>query len=89
MNERKNSKFSDEGKPLLWIKGQNFHEIENIIVEGLNAFENKRYYIYEKGTTINRQNNSVEVGMGNLFTTLDELYPQGIRKSACILIDKR
>ena len=62
--------FLNEGKPLLWIKGQNFHEIENIIVEGLNAFENKRYYIYEKGTTINRQNNSVEVGMGNLFTTL-------------------
>ena len=32
--------FLNEGKPLLWIKGQNFHEIESIIVEGLNAFEN-------------------------------------------------
>ena len=80
--------FLNEGKPLLWIKGQNFHEIENIIVEGLNAFENKRYYIYEKGTTINRQNNSVEVGMGNLFTTLDELYPQGIRKVPIFLLIK-
>ena len=80
--------FLNEGKPLLWIKGQNFHEIENIIVEGLNAFENKRYYIYEKGTTINRQNNSVEVGMGNLFTTLDELYPQGIRKVPVFLLIK-
>ena len=80
--------FLNEGKPLLWIKGQNFHEIENIIVEGLNAFENKRYYIYEKGTTINRQNNSVEVGMGNLFTTLDELYPQGIRKIPVFLLIK-
>ena len=80
--------FLNEGKPLLWIKGQNFHEIENIIVEGLNTFENKRYYIYEKGTTINRQNNSVEVGMGNLFTTLDELYPQGIRKVPVFLLIK-
>ena len=35
--------FLNEGKPLLWIKGQNFHEIENIIVEGLNTFENKRF----------------------------------------------
>ena len=80
--------FLNEGKPLLWIKAQNFNEIENIIVEGLNAFENKRYYVYEKGTTINRQNNSVEVGMGNLFTTLDELYPQGIRKIPVFLLIK-
>ena len=36
--------FLNEGKPLLWIKGQNFHEIESIIVEGLDAFENKRDY---------------------------------------------
>ena len=82
------SKFLNEGKALLWIKTSDFKEVERAIIENLNALENKKFYIYEKGKTFNFQNESIEDGMNDLFTTLDELYPQGIRKIPVFLLIK-
>jgi len=72
------SKFLNEGKALLWIKTSDFEEVERAIIENLNTLENKKFYVYEKGKTFNFQNESIEDGMNDLFTTLDELYPQTI-----------
>ena len=58
------------------------------MIENLNSLENKKFYIYEKGKTINFLNNSIESGMDDLFNTLDELYPQGIRKIPVFLLIK-
>ena len=82
------SKFLNEGKALLWIKTSDFEEVERAIIENLNALENKKFYVYEKGKTFNFQNESMEDGMNDLFTTLDELYPQGIRKIPVFLLIK-
>jgi len=77
-----------EGKALLWIKTNDFQEVERAMIESLNSLENKKFYIYEKGKTINFLNDSIESGMDNLFNTLDELYPQGIRKIPVFLLIK-
>ena len=82
------SKFMEEGKALLWIKTNDFQEVEKAIMENLNTLENKKFYIYEKGKTINFFNDSIESGMDDLFNTLDELYPQGIRKIPVFLLIK-
>ena len=82
------SKFITEGKALLWIKTNDFQEVERAMIESLNLLENKKFYIYEKGKTINFLNDSVESGMDDLFNTLDELYPQGIRKIPVFLLIK-
>ena len=82
------SKFITEGKALLWIKTNDFQEVERAMIETLNSLENKKFYIYEKGKTINFLNDSIESGMDNLFNTLDELYPQGIRKIPVFLLIK-
>ena len=82
------SKFIIEGKALLWIKTNDFQEVERAMIETLNSLENKKFYIYEKGKTINFLNDSIESGMDNLFNTLDELYPQGIRKIPVFLLIK-
>ena len=82
------SKFITEGKVLLWIKTNDFQEVERAMIESLNLLENKKFYIYEKGKTFNFQNESIEDGMDNLFNTLDELYPQGIRKIPVFLLIK-
>ena len=82
------SKFLNEGKALLWIKTSDFGEVERAIIENTNALENKKFYVYEKGKTFNFQNESIEDGMNDLFTTLDELYPQGIRKIPVFLLIK-
>ena len=82
------SKFMEEGKALLWIKTNDFQEVERAMIESLNSLENKKFYIYEKGKTINFLNDSVESGMDDLFNTLDELYPQGIRKIPVFLLIK-
>ena len=82
------SKFITEGKALLWIKTNDFQEVERAMIESLNSLENKKFYIYEKGKTINFFNDSVESGMDDLFNTLDELYPQGIRKIPVFLLIK-
>ena len=82
------SKFMEEGKALLWIKTNDFQEVEGAMIESLNSLENKKFYIYEKGKTINFLNDSVESGMDDLFNTLDELYPQGIRKIPVFLLIK-
>ena len=82
------SKFITEGKALLWIKTNDFQEVERAMIENLNSLENKKFYIYEKGKTINFLNNSIESGMDDLFNTLDELYPQGIRKIPVFLLIK-
>ena len=82
------SKFITEGKALLWIKTNDFQEVERAMIESLNSLENKKFYIYEKGKTINFLNDSVESGMDDLYNTLDELYPQGIRKIPVFLLIK-
>ena len=82
------SKFITEGKALLWIKTNDFQEVERAMIETLNSLENKKFYIYEKGKTINFLNNSIESGMDDLYNTLDELYPQGIRKIPVFLLIK-
>ena len=66
------SKFITEGKALLWIKTNDFQEVERAMIESLNSLENKKFYIYEKGKTVNFLNNSIESGMGDLFNTLDD-----------------
>ena len=58
------------------------------MIESLNSLENKKFYIYEKGKTVNFLNDSIENGMDDLFNTLDELYPQGIRKIPVFLLIK-
>ena len=82
------SKFLNEGKALLWVKTNDFQEVEKAIIENLNALETKKFYVYEKGKTYNFQNESTENRMNDLFTTLDELYPQGIRKIPVFLLIK-
>ena len=82
------SKFITEEKALLWIKTNDFQEVERAMIETLNSLENKKFYIYEKGKTINFLNDSIESGMDDLFNTLDELYPQGIRKIPVFLLIK-
>ena len=82
------SKFITEGKALLWIKTNDFQEVERAMIESLNSLENKKFYIYEKGKTVNFLNDGVESGMDDLFNTLDELYPQGIRKIPVFLLIK-
>ena len=82
------SKFIAEGKALLWIKTNDFQEVERAMIESLNSLENKKFYIYEKGKTVNFLNDSVESGMDDLYNTLDELYPQGIRKVPVFLLIK-
>ena len=82
------SKFITEEKALLWIKTNDFQEVERAMIETLNSLENKKFYIYEKGKTINFLNDSIESGMDDLFNTLDELYPQGIRKIPIFLLIK-
>ena len=82
------SKFLNEGKALLWIKTSDFEEVERAIIKNLNALENKKFYVYEKGKTFNFQNESIEDGMNDLFTTLDKLYPQGIKKIPVFLLIK-
>ena len=82
------SKFITEGKALLWIKTNDFQEVERAMIESLNSLENKKFYIYEKGKTVNFLNDSIENGMDDLFNTLDELYPQGIRKIPVFLLIK-
>ena len=82
------SKFITEGKALLWIKTNDFQEVERAMIESLNSLENKKFYIYEKGKTINFLNDSIESGMDDLFNTLDELHPQGMRKIPVFLLIK-
>jgi len=82
------SKFITEGKALLWIKTSDFQEVERAMIESLNSLENKKFYIYEKGKTVNFLNDSIESGMDDLFNTLDELYPQGIKKIPVFLLIK-
>ena len=82
------SKFITEGKALLWIKTNDFQEVERAMIESLNSLENKKFYIYEKGKTVNFLNDSIESGMDDLFNTLDELHPQGMRKIPVFLLIK-
>ena len=82
------SKFIAKKKGLLWIKTNDFQEVKRAMIESLISLENKKFYIYEKGKTINFFNDSIESGMGDLFNTLDDLYPQRIRKIPVFLLIK-
>ena len=80
--------FFKEGKAILYIKTNNTKNIEDLLIEKLKFFENKKLYIYENNRTINYYTNNIEIQMHSLTSTLYHLYPEGIRKIPIFLIIK-
>ena len=74
--------FLNKREAVLWVKTYDYHEIEKIFFENNENLENKKVYVYDK------ERDSPEPMMKNLYATLDELYPQGIRKIPVILLIK-
>ena len=81
-------KFLEKREAILWINTNNYQEIEKIIFENIKSFGINKVYTYENGLTLNQEHNSFEPTMKNLYTTLDSLYPEGIRKTLIILLIK-
>ena len=81
-------KFLEKREAILWINTNNYQEIEKIIFENTKSFGINKVYTYENGLTLNQEHNSFEPTMKNLYTTLDSLYPEGIRKTPIILLIK-
>ena len=81
-------KFLEKREAILWINTNNYQEIEKIIFENIKSFGINKVYTYENGLTLNQEHNSFEPTMKNLYTTLDSLYPEGIRKIPIILLIK-
>ena len=74
--------FLNKREAVLWVKTYDYHEIEKIFFENNESLENKKVYVYDK------ESDSPEPMMKNLYTTLDSLYPEGIRKIPVILLIK-
>ncbi|QYR60736.1 SUMF1/EgtB/PvdO family nonheme iron enzyme [Fusobacterium polymorphum] len=81
-------KFLEKREAILWINTNNYQEIQKIIFENIKSFGINKVYTYENGLTLNQEHNSFEPTMKNLYTTLDNLYPEGIRKTPIILLIK-
>ena len=81
-------KFLEKREAILWINTNNYQEIEKIIFKNIKSFGINKVYTYENGLTLNQEHNSFEPTMKNLYTTLDSLYPEGIRKTPIILLIK-
>ena len=81
-------KFLEKREAILWINTNNYQEIEKIIFENIKSFGINKVYTYENGITLNQEHNSFEPTMKSLYTTLDSLYPEGIRKTPIILLIK-
>ena len=81
-------KFLEKREAILWINTNNYQEIEKTIFENIKSFGINKVYTYENGLTLNQEHNSFEPTMKNLYTTLDSLYPEGIRKKPIILLIK-
>jgi len=81
-------KFLEKREAILWINTNNYQEIEKIIFENIKSFGINKVYTYENGLTLNQEHNSFEPTMKNLYSTLDSLYPEGIRKTPIILLIK-
>ncbi|MHB9296906.1 SUMF1/EgtB/PvdO family nonheme iron enzyme [Fusobacterium polymorphum] len=81
-------KFLEKREAILWINTNNYQEIEKIIFENIKSFGINKVYTYENGLTLNQEHNSFEPTMKNLYTTLDSLYPERIRKTPIILLIK-
>lgn len=81
-------KFLEEKEPILWIKPENFEEILNIVKNSLDTIEDKKVFIYEDKKLLDLIENKEVEGIDSLFLSLDEVYPQGIRKSPVYLIVK-
>ena len=80
-------KFLESEKSLLWVKTYDYIEVENAISTGLEKLENKKFFVYEAGKTVNKFTGET-LATEDLFNTLDELYPQGIRKVPIFLLIK-
>lgn len=80
-------KFLESEKSLLWVKTYDYTEVENAISTGLEKLENKKFFVYEAGKTVNKFTGET-LATEDLFNTLDELYPQGIRKVPIFLLIK-
>ena len=81
-------KFLEKREAILRINTNNHQEIQKIVVENIKSFGINKVYIYENGVTLNQEYNSFEPTMKNLYSTLDSLYPEGIRKEPIILLIK-
>ncbi len=80
--------FLEKDLPILWVKTYDFDEIEEAVKEGVGKYENKKFYIYENGKTVNVDTSEEVFGLDSLYKTIDEFFPSGMRKSKTILFVK-
>ena len=76
--------FLEKDLPILWVKTYDFDEIEEAVKEGVGKYENKKFYIYENGKTVNVDTSEEVFRLNSLYKTIDEFFPSGMRKSKTI-----
>lgn len=81
-------KFFGEDKSVLWAKTHDFEEIESSVREGIEQYENKKFYIYEDGKTRDASTDEEVIGLDNAYKVIDEFFPKGMKKNKTVLLLK-
>ena len=84
--ETKLEKYLGAKRPIIWMNGSDYKEIDSIVIEATKKYENKSIYEYRALGIVDFETKENIETTGNLYTMLDSLYSEGIKRDIFLLI---
>ena len=79
-------KYLRARRPIIWINSGDYKEIDTIVKEATRDYKNKAIYEYRALGAVDFENKVKEENITDLYSFLDTLYSEGIKRNVFLLI---
>jgi len=79
-------KYLRARRPIIWINSGDYKEIDTIVKEATKDYQDKAIYEYRAFGVVDFENKVKEENITDLYSFLDTLYSEGIKRNVFLLI---
>ena len=79
-------KYLRARRPIIWVNNGDYKEIDTIVKEATKDYKDKAIYEYRALGAVNFENKVKEENISDLYSFLDILYSEGIKRNVFLLI---
>ena len=79
-------KYLRARRPIIWVNSGDYKEIDTIVKEATKEYEDKAIYEYRALGAVNFETKVKEEDVTDLYSFLDKLYSEGIKRNVFLLI---
>lgn len=79
-------KYLGAKRPIIWIASSDYKEVDSIIMEATEKYENKSIYEYRALGAVDFETKENNESIKNLYSMLDILFSEGIKRDVFLII---